>query len=82
MKYADSFTLSPLMIEHDDLGAFVEALRDKQVAHDMTLNRLCINLLVGNVTLGDGYALFDAVHHGNQVSGAAPSTTGFLSASA
>jgi hypothetical protein len=55
----------------------MDALGDKQRAHDYTLNRLCINLLTGNPTWTDGTALF-AAGRGNYVAagaGAAPSTT-------
>ena len=39
---------SPAMIVGDDLGGLEEAAKDKTVAHEMTLNRLCVNLLTGN----------------------------------
>jgi len=77
-EYAKSFTLTPIMIEHDNLGAFGRVIRAHQFAHDMTLNRLCINIITGNPVMKDGYNLFDATNHGNAValgSGAAPSTT-------
>jgi len=55
----------------------MDAMNDKQAAHDQTLNRLCVNLLTGNVAAADGVALFHAGSHGNDIaagSGAAPST--------
>lgn len=75
-SYGDEFGLTPKMIVDDDLAAFTEALTDKQAAHEQTINRLCVNLLVGNVVCSDGVALFDDASHGNdRTSGAAPSTT-------
>jgi hypothetical protein len=66
---------TPKMLVDDDLGAFLDSVGDKQDAHDATLNRLCVGLLIGNVTMTDGNALFDDTNHGNDVtSGAAPST--------
>jgi len=76
-EYGDEFGFTPMMMEHDDLGALMDALGDKRAAHDQTLNRLCVNLLVGNVTIFDGVALFHAVTHVNDIAtggGAAPST--------
>jgi signal peptide peptidase SppA len=73
-KYGDEWNLTPKMIVDDDLGEFDVIARDKVIAHDMTLNRLCINLLTGNATAGDGNALFDDTNHGNdRSSGGAPS---------
>jgi hypothetical protein len=74
-EYGDEFGLTPRMIVDDDLGAFYDALTDKVAAHDHTLNGLCVNLLTGNPTLSDGYALF-GTDHANLVSlGAAPNDT-------
>lgn len=76
--YGDEFTLTPRMVVDDNLGVFEEAVRDKAVAHDMTLNRLCVELLTGNQTAGDGYGLYDSTHHANDIasgSGGAPSQT-------
>jgi len=74
--YGDEFALTPRMVVDDNLGVFEEAVRDKAVAHDMTLNRLCVELLTGNQIAGDGFALFDNTHHANDVTpGAAPSQT-------
>jgi signal peptide peptidase SppA len=75
-SYGDEFGLTPKMMIDDDLGAFMSALDDKQEAHDQTLNRLCVNLLVGNVACADSVALFHSVTHGNdRAAGNAPSTT-------
>lgn len=76
-EYGDEFGFTPMMMEHDDLGALMDALGDKRAAHDQTLNRLCVNLLVGNVTIFDGVALFHVASHVNDVAaggGAAPNT--------
>jgi signal peptide peptidase SppA len=75
-KYGDEWTLTPEMVQDDGLGALEEVVRDKVLAHELTLNRLCINLLVGNATAGDGNNVFDSSNHGNdRTSGGAPSTT-------
>lgn len=75
-QYGDEFKFTPVMLANDDLGALKDALSDKQIAHDMTLNRLCVNLLTGNVAAPDGTALFDTSAHGNdRTSGAAPDDT-------
>jgi len=77
-SYGDEFGLTPRMMVDDDLGAFMDALGDKQAAHDQTLNRLCVNLLTGNVLCADGVALFNAAgHQGNDIlagAGGQPST--------
>jgi len=67
-SYGDEFALTPMMVINDDLGAFTQALQDKQTAHDLTLNRVCVNLLEQNVVLSDSYPLFDA-NHGNDAAG-------------
>ena len=78
-SYGDEFSITPVMIANDDLGAFPQAIQDKDAAHDATLNRLCVNLLTGNPTLGDGYALFNDTYHFNDIdasaSSGAPSVT-------
>lgn len=67
-RFANKVALTPVMIANDDLDAFVKGLRSLAMAHDNTLNRLCLALVTGNVTLLDGTALFHA-DHGNLVSG-------------
>jgi len=75
-SYGDEFALTPRMIVDDNLGAFQEALTDKPAAHAATLNRLCVNLLIGNVTCADGTALYHSATRGNdRTSGGAPSTS-------
>lgn len=77
-QYGDEWTLTPRMVQDDDLGALEEVARDKVIAHEMTLNRLCVNLLVGNNTAGDGNPLFSSTYHANDIasgSGGVPSTT-------
>jgi hypothetical protein len=74
-SYGDEFQLTPRMLADDDAEGFVQALADKQAAHEATLNRLCCNLLTGNVTLMDGTPLFHVDHANLAGSGAAPSKT-------
>jgi len=74
-EYGDEFGLTPRMLIDDDLGALTDAMADKKAAHAQTLNRLCVNLLTGNVACTDGVALFNLANHNNdRAAGAAPST--------
>lgn len=77
-RYGNKVRLTPVMVANDDLDAFAQGLQSLAMAHEHTLNRLCIALIAGNVTLLDGYSLFDSSNHGNVVAaggGGAPSTT-------
>jgi len=75
-SYGDEVQFTPRMLQDDDLGAFLEAVGDKRDAHDATLNRLCINLLIGNVTLWfDNTALFHSDHGNDRTAGNPPSDT-------
>ena len=61
------------MMANDDLDALTDALRDKNIAHENTQNRLCVNLLTGNVLMPDNYNLFDNTNHVNDLTtGLAP----------
>lgn len=76
--YAKRCSLTPRMVVNDDLDVFARRLMALQISHDLTLNMLALNLLTGNVTLPDGYALYDTTNHSNEVasgSGGAPSVT-------
>lgn len=71
--YGDEFDFTPVMMVNDDLDALTDALRDKNIAHENTQNRLCVNLLTGNVVMSDNYNLFDDTNHVNDLStGLAP----------
>lgn len=77
-EFGDAWSLTPRMILGDDLGALIDVLEGKQIAHDATLERLLVNLIVGNAVAQDGTALFDDTAHGNDItngSGGVPSTT-------
>ncbi|MHB8973584.1 MAG: phage major capsid protein [Pirellulaceae bacterium] len=77
-RYGNKVGLTPVMVANDDLDAFTQGLQSLEIAHETTLNRLCIALVAGNVTLLDGNALFDSTNHGNDVVnglGGEPSTT-------
>jgi len=72
-SYGDEFALTPRMIVDDDLDIFADSIEDKATAHDLTLQRLCVELLTKNVTLPDTYPLFHTAQHGNDLAaGAAP----------
>ncbi len=75
-SYGDEFKLTPMMIVNNNLQAFTDLAEDKQIAHELTMNRLAVNLLTGNPVLPDNIPLFDA-QHGNVITptGAAPSST-------
>lgn len=74
-RFSNFFALTPVMAANDDLGAFDEGLLGLEMAWHNTVNRLCLALLTGNVTLLDGFALFDNTNHGNDITtgGGAPS---------
>lgn len=74
-RYGNHIKLTPVMVAQDKLGAFRESLWGLGGAHETKLNRLCLSILTGNVSLLDTYALFDDTNHGNDVAsgGAAPS---------
>lgn len=77
-RYGNKVGLTPVMVANDDLDAFTQGLQSLAVAHERTLNGLCIALLGGNVTLLDGFSLFDDATHGNDIAsgtGGVPSTT-------
>lgn len=61
-RYGNAISLTPVMVANDDLGAFEEDAWGLQDAHDQTLNRLPLNLIIGNVTLLDNVALYHATH--------------------
>ncbi len=75
-QFGNSVLLTPRMIANDDLDSFNQHLTQLMMAHELTLNSICIGLLEGNVTLADGIALFNA-SHGNleTTTTGAPSTT-------
>lgn len=67
--YANHYSLTPVLVVNDDLGAFADGFRSLKIAHDMKINRLCVDLLTGNATAGDDVALFHSANHGNIVTG-------------
>jgi signal peptide peptidase SppA len=76
-EYADEWALTPRMVVNDDLDVLTDVVQGKQTAHDMTMERLCVNLLHANAVAQDGTALFHDGAHGNDIeagSGAAPDT--------
>ncbi len=82
-EFGDEWSLTPRMIANDDLDVLQDVVGGKQDAHDMTMERLCVNLLTGNVNAQDGNPLFGTTRttatgttQANDIaSGAAPSTT-------
>jgi signal peptide peptidase SppA len=67
-KYGDEFLMTPVMIANNNLQAFSDIAQDKSIAGELTLNRLCVNLLTGNPALVDNIAFFNA-SHGNLIAG-------------
>lgn len=77
-SYGKKTSLTPRMWLGDELDVFGRRLMALQTSHDLTLNQLALNLITGNVTLPDTYALIDDTNHRNQVTsgnGGAPSVT-------
>lgn len=74
-RYNGKVGLTPVMLANDDTDAFVTGLMKLAEAHEMTLNRLCVELMADNPTLLDGTALFHADHNNLVDSGGAPSET-------
>lgn len=75
-RYANKAGLTAVMVANDDMDSFMQGMQTLSLAHEHTLNRLCLALLTGNVQLLDGNALFDNTNHINDVtSGGAPSAT-------
>lgn len=73
--YGKDETLTPRMILGDKLNVFAQALANRQIGHERTLNRLAINLLASNPNAPDGNPLFDdsGAHDNQLTSGGAPS---------
>jgi len=58
-EYGMEFALTPRMVLQDPTDILVSRLTDMQVSHEKTLNRLCVDILKGNVASPvDGVALF------------------------
>jgi capsid assembly protease len=58
-EYGMEFALTPRMVLQDPTDILVTRLTDMQVSHEKTLNRLCIDILKGDVASPvDGVALF------------------------
>lgn len=58
-EYGMEFALTPRMVLQDPTDILVSRLTDMQVSHEKTLNRLCVDILKGDVASPvDGVALF------------------------
>ena len=68
-RYGNAVALTPVMVANDDLDGFTQALQSLAVAHEQTLNRLCLSLVTGNVVLPDGVALYNLAGHANDIVG-------------
>jgi len=68
-EYSNGLKLSPRMVINGQLSQFTRALALVQIGHERRINRLCVDLLVNNVTCPiDSTALFHA-NHANQIAG-------------
>jgi hypothetical protein len=47
-RFGNKVGLTPVMLADDDLDAFTQGLQSLAMAHEHTLNRLCIALIAGN----------------------------------
>jgi signal peptide peptidase SppA len=68
-RFSNKFVLTPVMAANDDLNAFDEGLLGLENAWQNTVNRACLRLLTGNVSLLDGNQLYDNTNHGNDIAG-------------
>jgi len=59
-RYGNKFSLTPVMLANDDLGAFAEDMLGLGEALENTTNRLCLGLITGNGSLLDGGALYNS----------------------
>jgi signal peptide peptidase SppA len=58
-EYGMEFALTPRMVLQDPTDILVSRLTDMQVSHEKTLNRLCVDIIKGDVASPvDGVALF------------------------
>lgn len=68
-QFGQEWAMSAKMIQNNSLDAFSDAIVANQMAHDAGLNRLHVNLLLGNGAICyDGLELWHA-NHSNLVSG-------------
>lgn len=76
-RFGNHVKLTPVLLANDDLSAFMEDLLGLGDGWELTVNRGCLRLVTGNVTLLDGNALYHDANHGNIITagGAAPSVT-------
>ena len=75
-EYGDEFVLTPRMVLTDPMDTLIRGLVSKQIAHERTLNRLCVNLLTGNVlSPTDGVACYS--HTNDMGYDGGPSITAF-----
>lgn len=70
--FGKQWKMTPVMMANDDLDGFSTMAMDYQIAHELTVNRLCVELLTSNPTLPDGIAFFHASHNNLVTPGAAP----------
>ncbi|MHB0955915.1 MAG: phage major capsid protein [Pirellulaceae bacterium] len=76
-RYGNSVALTPVMVANDDVDGFTQMLQSLSVAHEKTLNRLCLTVIGANVICPDGVQLYNAASHSNDIVpglGGAPST--------
>lgn len=66
-RFGNKVVFTPIMGANDDLGAFAEDLLGLAEALELSINRLCLSLVVSNVELLDGYRIFDNTNHANDI---------------
>jgi signal peptide peptidase SppA len=73
-RFGNFISLTPVTVANDDIDGFSEDAFSLEDAWQMTINRLALGILLGNVQMLDTYALF-ATEHANIITptGAAPS---------
>ena len=75
-RFGNAFGWTPTLVANDDLGAFAENVLGLGMMAELTVNRLCLDVLTGNPYLLDTYQLIDGTSHSNDItSGAGAPTT-------
>lgn len=61
-RFGNQVALTPYLLANDDLSAFMEDLLGLSEGWELTVNRGCLRLVAGNVTLLDNLALYHSTH--------------------
>ncbi len=67
VTYAKKFRVTRVAIINDDLSALTELPAKRAEAANRKVGDVVYAVITGNGNMGDGYAIFDATHHKNDV---------------